>query len=241
MRWNKKKRSQSTGKDTNSDSVMQKLPDQNSITSLNLYRGLTQLPLNRFIDIVVDGNLYALVISGNPTEQDLSEAWSEIRMQYAEAMKDNEYKLLTSIISEYHRLTITYEQVCKCIEILKDRYVPQFAKRLNRYLGSSYKFDVRFPVDYDTDLKRARNNTAGIMLDLKLKQATYDQAMKKQESKGEKPTREYFISILTTLSNHVGFRITGDISTYEFCDRVNRLNTEMEILKNQRRWQQKKI
>jgi hypothetical protein len=240
MRWKKVKRSQSIEKDMNSSTASQALQSKENTTSLNLYRSITQLPLSRFIDVVVDGNLYALVISGKPTEQDLTEAWDEIRMQYAEAMKDGEYRLLTSIINEYHRISITYEQVLKFIEILKDRYVPQFAKRLNRYLSTSYKFDVRFPDDYDNDLKRARNNTAGIMLDLKMKQAAYDQAVKKQSAAtGDKATREYFISILTTLGNHVGFRITSDISTYEFCDRISRLNKEMEALKTNRKWEKK--
>jgi hypothetical protein len=205
MQWNRKKRSQYTGKDMNSSTALPKSQLGEITTSLNLFRSITLLPLSRFIDIVVDENLYALVISGTPTEQELIAAWDEIRMQYAEAMKDGEYRLLTSIINEYHRLSITYEQVLKCIEILKDRYVIQFAKRLNRYLSTSYKFDVRFPIDYDNDLKRAKNNTAGLMLDLKMKQAAYDQAVKKQSAgSGDKSTREYFISILTTLSNHAG-------------------------------------
>jgi hypothetical protein len=192
------------------------------------------------MDVVVDGNLYALVISGHPTEDQLSAAWDEIRLQCAEVSKDGEYRLINSIIREYERLSITYEQVCKVIDILKDTYVEKFAKLLNRWLNTSFKFDIRFPADYDNDLKRAYNNSKGIMLDLKLKKATYDEAIKKQQSEGGKPTREYFISLLTTFEIHWRHAMKDSMTVFEFYDRIARLNKEMEQSKSNKQWQQRK-
>lgn len=224
MRKKPTKQSQSTEKDMNIAMPMQNLPLASSTTSSTYYQHIAQLPLNRFIDIVVDDNIYAMVISGSPSINELHEAWQTISIEYADAMKDQESRLLFSTEKELNRLKLAYHVIIDALGVLKNYYTPQFAKVVNELLRSSFKFDVRFPNDYDNDIKRAYNRSKGIKIDIDLKQLSYNALKEKLTSSAKKPTREYFQSILITLSDFVKYEIRDTITVFEFCDRIRRLN-----------------
>jgi hypothetical protein len=179
---------------------------------------------------MVDSNLYALVISGKPTDMELLEAWSNIQIQYADAIKDNETRMLATLGKELNRLKTNHHQILKAIDLLKRYYTPQFVKILNSLLHTSFKLDVRIPEDYDNDLKRAFNRSKGIKMNIDLKQAAYDAMTKKSasSSSGITVTREYFQGILITLSDFVQYRVGDNITVFEFCDRIRRLNQHNE-------------
>ncbi len=231
MQWKRKKRKQYIGKNTSSATAMLSTPLQTDTSSSKWYRSISELQLSQFIRVTVDENIYALVISGKPSDEDLIEAWGQIQLQYADAMKDNEYKLLVSLMKEVHRISILYDSIHMAIAELRKRYVKQFADRLNRWLESSFKFDVRFPDDYEEDLKRAYNRSKGIKLDLDLKRASYEAIQKKFSSAGNKLTREYFQGILITLSDHVRYPVTDSVTVFEYCDRIRRLNDHLKMAK----------
>jgi hypothetical protein len=225
-----KRRWRFTKKGSNSGSSKQKKQVSSDISSLKLYRSINELPLCRFIDAAVDDNLYALVISGTPNEIELLALWEKIKIEYADAMKDNEYKLYTNQKNELARLEITYNQLRKAIEELRKTYVAQFADKVNLWLRTSFKFDTRFPQDYENDLKRAANRSKGIKLEADLKRLNIEGLEKKFMDKGGKSTRESFMNILFTLSDHVKFQLSDNITVYEFCERVHRLNKYIEHL-----------
>lgn len=197
---------------------------------LKLYRSISELPLCRFIDCAVDNNLYALVITGKPDENELLALWDKIKIEYADAMKDNEYKLYTNLRNELSRLEITYSQLQKAIEELRKTYCSQFADKVNIWLRTSFKFDTRFPDDYENDLKRANNRSKGIKLEVDLKKLNIAGLEKKFADKEGKATRESFMNILFSLSDHVKYQLTENITVYEFCERVHRLNKYIEHL-----------
>lgn len=209
------------------------LPSLKDIPSPKWYRSITELPLSCFIRVVVDENLHAIVISGNPDDMDLLHTWGDIQMQYADAMKDNEHKLMISLSREVQKLSITIDQIHIALDNLKHRYVKEFADRVNKWLQSSFKFDYHIPGDYDNDIERAYRRTKGLKLDLDLKLMAYDAMKTKFASSDKKFTREYFQGILITLSDHVKFPVTDSITVFEYCDRVRRLNEHIDYLKKQ--------
>lgn len=233
--WKKKnKRSPSTGKDTNSGTALPMSPLNKDTLLPKYYLSINQLPLSRFIDIVVDNNFYALVISGKPTDEQLFQAWDIIRMEYADAIKDHETRLLVSMEKELNRLKITHQQILQAIQVLRDYYTPEFKDILNDLLKTSFKLDVRFKEDYDKDLKRAYNRSKGLLIEINLKQLAYDGMLTKYQGENKKPTREYFQGILITLSDFVQYQLQDSITVFEFCDRIRRLNqfNEQQKLKN---------
>jgi hypothetical protein len=54
------------------------------------YRTCSQCPLDKFIRCLVDGDLSALIIRGNPSLPDLAEAWANIYAEYLDLNDDNE-------------------------------------------------------------------------------------------------------------------------------------------------------
>lgn len=226
-----KKRWQFTKKGLSSSTSKQKKQENSTTSSLRLYQGISDLPLTRFIDCSVDGNLYALVISGKPTEEELQSLWDKIKLQYADVIKDAEYKLYASISNELARLEITYSEITSALRELKNYYTKEFAGKVNEWLRSSFKFNVELPDDYDNDLKRAGNRSKGIKLDIDLKKMTVEAMKKKFDSKGA-ATRESFQAILITLSDHVKYEIRESITVYEYCERIHRCNKYYDSLNN---------
>lgn len=195
------------------------------------YQNITELPLNRFIDCVVDGNLSALVISGQPTEIEIITVWEEIKMQYADAMKDGESRSFIILQREAGALDISYQKVLLAISTLENYYTKYFSDHLNKLLGTKLKFDPPFSEGYYKDLKTAHDRSKGIMLDLKLKEAAMQAVELKAKGTGIKPTREYFEEIVVAFENRWTQQFSMDMSTWKFCYRVHLLQKEYEQLK----------
>jgi hypothetical protein len=233
MRWNIKKQLRSTKKMTDSSSQTLTPPLAQEKPSLVLYRSIYDLPLSRFIDAHVDGNLYALVISGVPTEIDLLEAWQDINLQYADTMKNKEYRAITILHAEIAREEILYNQILMLLQELKYWYHDRLKNALNRLLRTRYSLDVSNPEEYDKELGNASNRTKGIMLNIKLKKLELETVEAKTGGERTAPDKQYFYSTLLTIQNH--FKRTmriDEISVFEFCEQIRRLNEEYDQLKS---------
>jgi len=219
------KRLQSTEKDTNSGSASPTSPSSSDISLSKYYQHINQLPLNKFIDVVVDGNIYALVISGDPTKDQLLQAWNDIVLQFADAIKDQESRLFFQKERELNIIRLTHHQILECIKLLERIYAKQFADMLNRLLGSSFKFNVLTAQEYDKELRAAYSRSKGIKIDMNLKEMAYEKMKQKFEETGKKPTREYYQGVLITLSDYARYPILETtITVYEFCERIRRIN-----------------
>jgi hypothetical protein len=209
---------------------MQKLQEQKALISSVFYRHIIDLPLNRFIQVAINSDFSALVISGEPTEEELSHAWGTIMQEYSEAIGDQETRLQFNLFTEINKLQLKIDQVALIVSILRKYYVPAFAKELNKLLITNLVFDINNREDYDRKLQQAINKSKGfkIALDLKLDQYA---AMQGKEVKSEAVSKEYFYSVLITLSNQAKYQIPDTITVFEFCERIKRFNKEMELKK----------
>ena len=188
------------------------------------YQNITELPLSRFIDVTVDNNIYALVISGHPSLDDLYSAWGNIESQYADAMGDSEHKLYLSLFKEIHTLTATYRVIHEIVNVLREVPHEGLKAELNSLVGTSFKFDFADPEKYHAELTRCLKRSKGLKIQIDLKMASFAAIEERFKGKGSKPNREYFFSILITLTDHAKIRIDDSITVYEFCERVTRLN-----------------
>jgi len=220
-------------KERSSVSTAQNMPSQTAIILSQWYRNINDLPLNKFIDCFIDDNLHALVISGNPAIEQLHESWQEIRIQYADAIKDHDYVAFARLSADILRLEIFQDQVKMLVEQLRDRYVVQFHDALNKLMNYKFVFDVTRPGEYDKELQKAINRSKGQLIDLNLKRMTLESMLKKMAEKGElQPTREYFQSVLITLSDHAEYKLRADdMTVFEYCERIRRLNAYIESIK----------
>jgi hypothetical protein len=199
--------------------------------TLVLFRNITELPLSNYIDGTVNGNISAIIKSGVCQDDiELLQAWADINQQYAEAIGDHEQKLFLSLYKEVNKLAIVIDEVAKLVSLLEKYYVKEFADILNNILGTTFKFEVKDPESYDKDLKRCLTRSKGYKVQLDLK-ASQLKAIQERQRPGVGPTHEYYQSVLITLSDHAGYRVDNSITVFEFCDRIKRLNKQLEEAK----------
>ena len=221
-----------TKKGSSSTTANTTSPGKTDTKSSKWYQSIVDLPLSRFIDCVTENNIYALVISGTPDPDQLQASWSIIRTQYAEAMKDQDWLAFARMNREVAQLQIQYTQIHICIDQLKDFYCVQFKKALNTLLSSSFVFDVNDPVKYDEELQRAGNRSKGIKIELDLRTIRLNAMMEKMAIRGDHVGREYYEQVLITLSDEAGYALRiEDMTVYQYCERVRRLQVKAEQLK----------
>lgn len=103
----------------------------------------------------------------------------------------------------------------------------QLYSELNKSLHSNFHFS-------ETDLQlnrqlieKATRLNKGVKLKADMARQDYEILNKKEEA--SKPDDVYYQKILISLSDHAGFAITDSIMTFEYCERVLRLNTYIDL------------
>jgi hypothetical protein len=199
-------------------------------TSSSYYSSISDIPLRNFIECIVNANLSQLVISGFPSKEELQTAWGKIRMEYAEASKDPEYRLYIRLYKDLNLTIATIAQIENMIAILSSRYVKRFADQLNELLSSTFVFDISNLEDYDRKLQICHNKTGALRLRKMMLEKQYNAIAEKHEE--HKPaTKQYYHAILISLSDQAGYQIQDTITVFEFCERINRANERNEMLK----------
>jgi hypothetical protein len=206
---------------------------QTDTPSAKWYRHITEMPLSRFIDVVVDDNFAALIITGYPPIEELQMAWGVIQGECADTVEGQEHKMYVSLFKEVNILALNLQTINCLVEMLEQIYYPEFAAALNKLLNTSFKFDPFDPAKYMATLKNCMMRSKAIKINLDLKQMQLQAMQAKVEEPGKKVTREYFQSILITLSNHVKYPVSDSITVYEYYDRLKRFNRECDELRKQ--------
>lgn len=201
----------------------------------NIYRSITTLPLNRFIDVVVDGNLYALVETPDNhtvTIEDLTVVWSGILSEYTEAIGNAEYKHYVSVYKELSAIKLKYSLIIQAIDILKTGvYSKIICDFLNSELKCNCVFNYKDEKSYINELDKCFRRSKSIKIQIDLKQLQFD-AVASKHKEGKKPDRKYYDAVLISLSDHAKYEIRDDITVSKFCERINRLNKHYETLKS---------
>jgi hypothetical protein len=223
----------STKKVLNGSSHQQKKPLGVAIQQSNIYRSINALPLHKFIDCIINQNLAAIIISGLPTQQELSIAWALILQQYSDAIGDNEHRLYANRTKQLAIETINYNLVIGLVDVLRKEYSKDLCNELNKILSTTFKFDYTNKENYEKDLSRCFNRAKGFKISIDLLQMQVNELEKKfQNKEGTKPTVEYYQSTLITLSDHAKYPINDNITVFEFCERIKRFNNYCEQLKS---------
>jgi len=233
MRRRNKYQLPSTKKVSSGSSFQQKKPLTMVIQSSNIYRSINALPLHKFIDCIINQNLAAIIITGLPTQEELSEAWALILQQYSDAIGDNEHRLYANRTKQLAIETINYNLVIGLVDVLRKEYNKELCIELNKLLSTSFKFDYTNKENYEKDLSRCFNRAKGFKISIDLLQFQVNELEKKFQNKGgSKPTVEYYQSTLITLSDHAKYPINDSITVFEFCERIKRFNNYCEQLKS---------
>lgn len=197
---------------------------QVQLPKLVTFQNIYDLPLSRFINVVVDGNLHALVKSGVCVDPIiLHNLWADIIKQYSETVGTAEYKLFKKLSAEVEELKDTYEAIDLALQLLQPGiYSKYFCDQLNYLLGGKYEFNYKNDKAYQKDLKGCRSRSKAIKMMFTMKQKNLD-IIKAKQVDGVAPDRKYYNSILITLSDHAKFQIDDSVTVAVFCERLKRL------------------
>ena len=226
-----------TKTEQSSDTVTTQEPSREVTPSCKWFQSTTELPLRNFIDVSVNQNLYALVISGKPSDFDLIKAWQNIHAQYSDQVGNAEHKLYAAVFAEASILAATYKQILILIELLSmcceaGIFPGDLYKELNRLLHTTFPFSATDMQGNLSNLKRCANRSKGVKMRLDIQQQKLN-AMQVPKGDGQPVTKEYFLGILLTLSDHAGYHIDDSITVFEYCERVKRFNKYCEHMKMQ--------
>ena len=224
MPKNRTRRWPFTAKGTSSDSASNQSQISSDTKSWSIYRNITELPLSRWSSLTADGYLQALAKEGTPPETELKAAEHEIRLQYADAAGDSQYRLYVNLVNEISRLEITLAQIESLITTLRSAYHPILAKELNGLVGTGFPFNVNKPAEYDRDLDRGYRRSRGLKITLALKSTSLVEIEKKYKGGETKSTREYYMGALIVLSDDAGYPLSDQITVWEFLERIRRYN-----------------
>lgn len=191
------------------------------------------MPLSRYISAKVDGILQALVIEGNPSPEELTKAWLNIEIECIDLVGTVEQKAELKLKRDIDILQADLAICEVCIYQLSHAYHPDFEMYLNNILKANIKLDPEDPDKYHALLKNCWNRSRGVKINLDLKVIEFNAIKEKLEKqgKGQPYTREYFATMLITLSDFAQYQIQDTISVFDYYDRLRRLiayNEEME-------------
>lgn len=191
------------------------------------------MPLSKYISAKVDGNLQGLVIEGNPSPDDLEKSWLAIEMECIDLVGTVEQKAEIKLKKDIDILEANLVICEVCIFQLSNAYHPDFEMYLNNILKANIKLEPSDPVKYHALLKNCWNRSRGVKINLDLKVIEFNAIKEKlaKQGKGQPYTREYFATMLITLSDYSQYQVHDTITVFEYYDRLRRLiahNAEME-------------
>lgn len=221
--WRRKAAGGLPSTETNLDNSHSSQPAKQEVTqSSNTYhQSCRTLTYDRFVEILITGNLRWLAISGNPSEKELASAWQIISAEYSELVKTEKsediFKVWHKII--YTQFKINFLEVS--LGILKDRYDLDIAAAV-----AQWGYDLVMPLE---DRGNYLKQIYGIEMEAKLLIVLLNQyhneykLLNNEDGKAEViRTIKDYEKDLAILSRFQGYRIKmEEITVLAYCSIVN--------------------
>jgi len=191
------------------------------------FASVHKLPLSRFIDCLIDGDLSSLIIEGKPSEEELAQAWETILDEYQELLGsgDAEFKQFLSTCKELTGLQSKYNKIALLLNVLENvGLVEEFATQVRRLINKNLKFDIKQGEQYKRDIKYCQGVLRSLHLQISIKEKAVEAIQKSNPKKGRAMTRLDFQTILVNLSDFSGYLLTDQITVADYCTRINRYN-----------------
>lgn len=187
---------------------------------VKFYKSCSETPLSVFIECLVEGNLKALIISGEPTSEQLAMAWAELFSEFTDLNADNEQMYVLTLQGE---ITLIHEEIAEVegvLYFLSPEMLPFSITMKDELLNVLHKYDYPHEIDvsepgYVEQLEIIANRLCPIKLKLQMKMRELSEY--NQEKKNDSIDKQYFSRMLVRLSKFQGFNIRAkDITVEEF-------------------------
>lgn len=199
--------------------------------SYSMYRDLKSLMLDKFIDVLCNDNLEALIIEGNPPQHELKQVWETMHYKYIEIVGGDDVADRLKLVRDITILSCKVERIEALLEVLSVAPSEGLFEQL-------YNLDYNIPtLPYNEPNIKVLGKliTAQMKLDV-VKVKTLIQQMEEGQKKGEgeKMTEESFYKLIIDVSEM--FKITikeSETSALAFATYLNKYKLKAEQLQKQ--------
>ena len=203
----------------------QKHEDINEKTSnIKLYENCNQLMLDRFIQIIVEGDLRLLIIEGEPSNEILQETWEYIYAEYTLLISDDNSTEIYKAIRDINMWKMKFQRIEMFISLLSQRPYPLLIIELKK-MGYNYTFNHNDIQSYKADLNAVYNTAKTLLIQISNREKDLERLQKqdRQNDKKEKPVDQFDI-MLISLSEHAGYQVQPHkLTVSQFAKMMNRV------------------
>ena len=205
-------------------------PAQQVLPPSNIYHTCSKLPIPSFLDALCDDNLNSLLIVGNATKDQLTQAWLLILSEYYELRGDGiDGNEQWSLSRDIQKLNNHLNILDVCVKFLLEGYSESIADSV-RKLGYSFRPTEFEPVDYIDQLNAVVNKSKTKYI--QLKQLIKQLEGKMEEGGQEKPKRESFERNLLYFEEMQGASYNmDDLTVSKYIQLEKKYNQKVEQLK----------
>lgn len=179
---------------------------------MKLHTSCTTLLLSDYIICQVDKDLSPLIIEGEPTEQELKDAWQVITHEFFDLSesKQNNYEL--TLCAEMEALNYKIIAIQQSVEVLRKYRCDELVALLQK-LGYRFPFNANKEDEYLKDLGRVLSRAKTLVLQYNDKKAQLDNISKEKAPGETEVSRSYYDKILAILSKHSGYHVDESKTT----------------------------
>jgi hypothetical protein len=194
--------------------------------SIGLYRDLKELTLDRFIECYCNDNLSKLVKFGEPTAEELQEAWDEIFTQYIEIIGGEEVQDKLKLIRDMNFLSMKVERIGALLDVLSVAPTEGLFEQL-------FAFGYNLPkMPYNEDSIKALSKiiTAHMKRDVVEVQILSDR-LKKETGEQKRQTESDFYALIVEISDM--FKVVlkeSETSVMAFAMYINKYKQKAEAI-----------
>lgn len=176
-----------------------------------------ELPLWNFIQVITTNSLQPLIIKGNPTDQQLATAWSDIFAEYCDIYQSKNQTYVLHLQREIAHLTYKLQVIQVCIDRLIISYYEPAIAELRDY-GFNYEYT---PDTMLEDLQSTIAEAQYLVVQKGVKEGEYKKYI---EANAESEVKETdYDDILGELGKFQGYHIRSkDLSVREYVSIFNR-------------------
>ena len=169
--------------------------------------------MGQFRQCLEHNNISALIVEGEPTAEQLAEAWASLFLEYCDLSEAHETT---------HRRRLLYEiEVLKKKAILCQSWVDVISivpsAPINNALwivGYEFELNPDNPEQYKADIARINAELTDLRFTIKVKQAEYN-ALEKSPTEHDTFDVKYFSTIYTRINNYYKYNAVNDQTKVE--------------------------
>jgi hypothetical protein len=202
--------------------------------SCKLYRHISSIPLDIFIDIFCDKNVELLIIQGQTTQGELEKAWEGIYDDFIEKMQDDDGRAMQDQIRDMNLLRTKINTVATIIDYIRWLLGAQIRVDLDDILAELTEW-TGLPVQLDQGDKTACHRTLDMVLAHVMTWKVEGEQMRQEMERStadqdgmSKMDRDYFDSVIVALSIANKFKVNRkETMTGEFVVMVQALRRQI--------------